>query len=199
MTTVKSLKTLILAGILIPGIAFAQFSDSYTFLKAVRDRDGAKATDMISKPGSVLIDTRDQSNGETALHIVTRARDLTWMRFLVAKDAKLDTRDIGGNTPLMIAAQIGFIEGAQFLIDRHAGVDIANASGETPLIRAVQNRDAQMVLLLLHSGANPNKVDNAAGLSARQYAERDRRSTAILKIIDETKSTKKAPVIAGPK
>lgn len=199
MTTVKSLKILILTGLMIPGMALAQFSDSYNFLKAVRDRDGNKATELISKPGSVIIDTRDQSTGESALHIVTRARDYTWMRFLLARGAKPDSRDSAGNTPLMITAQISFIEGAQLLLGRGVAIDTANSAGETPLIRAVQNRDGPMVQLLMQNGANPNKVDTSAGLSARDYASRDRRSAAILKIIDETKSTKKPSAIAGPK
>lgn len=198
MTTVKSLKILILAGLLVPGIALAQFSDSYNFLKAVRDRDGTKATELVSKPGSVIIDTRDQTTGETALHIVTRARDITWLRFLLAKGAKPDSRDRDGNTPLMIAAQIGFIEAAQLLVSRGVLIDTTNTAGETPLIRAVQNRDGPMVQLLMQNGANPNKADTSAGLSARDYAARDRRSAAILKIIDETKSTRKAAV-SGPK
>lgn len=198
MMMAKSFKALALLGLIAPGIALAQFSDSYNFLKAVRDRDGAKTTEIISKPGNVIIDTRDQSNGETALHIVTRERDAVWMRFLLARGAKTDTRDKLGNTPLMLAAQIGFLEGAQLLISNRASVDLANSSGETPLIRAVQNRDGAIVQLLMTNGANPNKADTGAGLSARDYAVRDRRSAAILKIIETTKPTIVAPKAAGP-
>lgn len=198
MTMAKSFKALALLGLLVPGIALAQFSDSYNFLKAVRDRDGNKTTEIISKPGTVIIDTRDSSTGETALHIVTRERDETWMRFLLARGAKTDMRDARGNTPLMLAAQIGFIEGAQVLIAKRASVDLANSAGETPLIRAVQNRDAAMVQLLMASGANPNKADSGAGLSARDYATRDRRSAVILKILETTKPAVAAPKAAGP-
>lgn len=198
MTMAKSFRALVLLGLLVPGIALAQFSDSYNFLKAVRDRDGSKTTEMISKPGNVIIDTRDAATGETALHIVTRERDETWMRFLLSRGAKPDMRDARGNTPLMLAAQLGFVEGAQLLISRRASVDLANSSGETPLIRAVQNRDAAMVQLLMTSGANPNKVDSGAGLSARDYAMRDRRSAAILKILETAKPVTAAPKAAGP-
>jgi len=198
MTMAKSFKALALLGLIVPGIALAQFSDSYNFLKAVRDRDGNKTTEIISKPGNVIIDTRDASTGETALHIVTRERDSTWMRFLLTRGAKTDMRDAQGNTPLMIAAQLGFVEGAQLLIDRRASVDLANNAGETPLIRAVQNRDAAMVQLLMTSGANPNKVDSGAGLSAHDYATRDRRSAAILKILESARPAGAKPKIAGP-
>jgi uncharacterized protein len=187
-----------LALALVPGLSAAQFSDSYNFLKAVRDRDGKKVTDIISKPGSVIIDTRDPSTSETALNIVTRARDLTWMNFLLSRGAKPDIKDKAGDTPLMISAQLGFVEGAQTLIKYRAGVDVANGSGETPLIRAVQLRNTALVQYLLSVGANPAKSDSLAGLSARDYALRDRRSLAILKLIDAAKPVKPA-VVAGPK
>ncbi len=181
---------------LMPAIAMAQFSDSYNFLKAVRDRDGAKATELSSKPGSTIIDTKDNSTGESAIHIVTKRRDLSWLSFVLGKGAKPDLRDGQGNTALFHAAQLGFVEGAQLLLKARAGVDVANNSGETPLIRAVQNRDAGMVRLLLGAGANPAKVDRLAGLSARDYAARDNRAAAILKILNEAKPAKP---VAGPK
>ena len=178
--------------------AHAQFSDSYSFLKAIRDREGQKVTDFINKPGSgaVLINTRDASTGEGALHIVTKRRDVTWLSFLLAKGANPNMRDGDGNTSLMISAQLGFAEGLSLLIDRGAQVDLANSRGETPLMRAVQNRDIATVRTLLTAGANPNKADTSSGLTARQYAERDLRSAAIVKAMDEAKPKPKAKV--GP-
>jgi uncharacterized protein len=186
--------------VMLPASAAAQFSDSYNFLKAVKDRDGSKATEIISKPGSgsVIIDTKDREKGETALHLVTRGRDLLWMNFLLGKGAKADVRDNEGNSPLMIATQIRFVEGVQALLGSRANVNLANGSGETPLIRAVQQRDLVLVRLLLNAGANPDKADTIAGLSARDYAKRDGRGVAILKIIDEPRA-KPAAKTAGPR
>lgn len=181
-----------------PSIGLAQFSPSFTFLKNVRDRDGQKVTDAISKPGSgaVIIDTKDPATGETALHIVTKGRDTTWLNFLLVKGAKPDARDNNGNTPLMVAAQLGWADGISVLVQRRASVDLANSAGETPLIRAVQNRDVNTVRLLLMAGANPAKRDIASGLSARDYAARDPRGTLILRTIDEARPKPKAAV--GP-
>ena len=189
---------LAMIAVMAPVAAQAQFSESYNFLKAVRDADGEKVTVALNKPGSggVIVNTRDTSTGEGALHIVTKRRDVTWLSFLLAKGANPDQRDGSGNTALMLAAQLHFAEGLALLIDRHAQVDLANSSGETPLIRAVQNRDIATVRTLLAAGANPNKADTASGLSARQYAERDQRSVAIVKAIDEAKPKLKARV--GP-
>jgi len=190
-------RVIFLSLLLLASPAMAQFSESYSFLKAVRDRDGIKAQEFISKPGTVIIDTKDNTTGETALHIVTRARDINWMAFLLARNAKTDLRDGRGNTALLITAELGFVAGAELLIKKRASVHIANSAGETPLIRAVQRRDTAMVRLLMGNGANPDKPDTSAGLSARDYATRDRRAAAVLRIIEDTKSAK--PATAGPK
>jgi uncharacterized protein len=189
---------LAMLAVVAPVATQAQFSDSYNFLKAIRDRDGKKVTDFLNKPGSgaVIVNTRDGSTGDGALHIVTKRRDVTWLSFLLAKGANPDMRDASGNTALMLAAQIGFAEGMSLLVDRKAQVDLANSRGETPLMRAVQNRDIATVRTLLTAGANPNKADSSSGLTARQYAERDARSAAIVKAMDEAKPRPKAKV--GP-
>lgn len=178
--------------------ALAQFSDSYNFLKAVRDRDGAKVQEVIGQPGSTLVNAKDYDSGEAALHIVVKRRDSTWLAFLLGKGAKPDIRDKNGNTPLAAAAQLGFVEGVQTLIGVGAGVNIANNRGETPLILAVHNRDLPTTRHLLAAGANPLQPDRIAGKSARDYASEDRRSAAILKLIDEAKPAKPKGQISGP-
>jgi len=50
---------------------------------------------------------------------------------------------------------------------------------------------------LLEVGANPNQTDTASGMSARDYAERDPRASAILRMIDSIKSAP-ARKVAGP-
>jgi ankyrin repeat protein len=194
----RVLSAILAAALLTPAISQAQFSGSFNFLKAVKDRDGTKVTDIITKPGSgpVIINTRDPATGEAALHIVTKGRDIVWLNFLLAKGANPNIRDGQGNTPLQLAASIGWSEGISLLLDRGATVDQANNGGETPLIRAVQNRDMTTVRLLLAAGANPNKHDTGAGMSARDYAVRDPRASLILKALDEAHPRAKAAI--GP-
>lgn len=194
-----TLATLGVAAGLLASPAVAQFSDSYKFLKAVRDRDGATASAMMGQAGSTLINTKDYGSGDSALHIVVKRRDNAWLGFLLAKGATPDIRDAQGNTPLGIAALLGFQDGIRTLVEQRAAVNIGNSRGETPLILAVQNRDLASVRLLLSAGADPKQADRIAGMSARDYAARDRRSAAILKLIDETKPAKPAAPVAGPK
>ncbi|TFI59524.1 ankyrin repeat domain-containing protein [Sphingomonas parva] len=190
---------LVAATLVIAAPATAQnYSDAYTFLKAVKERDGEKVASVLSQPGTIAINARERGTGEGALHIVTRARDLTWLTYLLGKGARADLQNEQGNSALSIAAQLGWTDGAQVLLARKASVDLPNSRGETPLILAVQRRDIAMVRLLLERGANPKKADSVAGLSAIDYAAQDARSTAILKLLQESGETKAKPV-AGPK
>lgn len=185
--------------LLTPMAAQAQFSDNYNFLKAVKDADGQKVTDLIQKPGSTVINSRDISSGETALHLVIARRDDTWLRFLLAKGANANLADNRGNTPLMNAVQSRFEEGVISLLANGAQVDKANGSGETPLIRAVQLRAVGLVRLLVAQGANADRKDSIAGMSARDYADRDARTPGLVEALSAAKS-KAAPKgpVQGP-
>jgi len=170
-------------GVVAPA-AYAQFSDSYNFLKAVKDRKGEEAEKFLSEPGSVIINTRDGSTGETALHIVIQRRDSTWLGYLLQKGANPNLADKKGTTPLMLATQLGYVDGVDWLVRKKAVVDQTNRSGETALILAVQLRNPEAVRALLKAGANPDKTDSRAGYSARDYAKQDGRASAIAAIIE---------------
>lgn len=162
----------------------AQFSDSYNFLKAVKERKGEEAEKFLAEPGTVIVNTRDGTTGETALHIVIQRRDSTWLGYLLQKGANPNLADKKGTTPLMLATQLGYVEGIDTLVRKKATVDQTNRSGETALILAVQLRNAEAVRTLLKAGANPDKKDSRAGYSARDYAKQDGRAGAIASIIE---------------
>lgn len=166
----------------VPG-AQAQFRGGYAFLQAVENRDGNKATDAL-KDDSTLINARNPDTGETALAIVVKRRDATWLRFLLGKGADPAIADRQGVTPLMHSALLDFTDGAEELLNRNAPVDQTNRRGETALILAVQAKNSAMVRLLVRRGANPDKADHIAGMSARDYAKRDDRSGQLLALLD---------------
>jgi uncharacterized protein len=172
------------AGGLVAPAAQAQFSDSYNFLKAVKERKGEDAEKFLSEPGSVIINTRDSTTGQTALHIVVERRDSTWLGYLLQKGANPNLADKKGTTPLMLATQLNFVDGIDWLVRKKAQVDQTNRSGETALILAVQLRNTEAVRALLNAGANPDKRDSRAGYSAREYAKQDGRASAIASIIE---------------
>lgn len=174
-----------LGAILLASPVGAQQSETYNFLKGVKDRDVAAVQAIITDPRSNAINAREQPGGEGGLHMVVRGRDRSWLSFLLGRGARPNLQSSDGTTPLGLAAQIGWVDGAELLIARGADVNLANARGETPLILAVQARNLPMVRLLAANGGDPRRSDNVAGYSALDYARRDRRSTAILRVLEE--------------
>jgi len=162
--------------------AQAQFSKSYKFLEAIRDKDGQAVTDLLAEPGTQIVNTRDGSTGDSALHLVTARRDATWMSFLIGKGADVNQRNNRGETALVVASNMAFIEGVQLLVEHGARVDEPNNTGETPLISAVHRRDIAMMRILLKAGANPDRADSA-GRSARDYAAFDGKNSPLLDVI----------------
>ena len=173
-------------------------SDGAKFLKAVKDRDGTVATELLSQPGTTIVNARDLGSGESALHYVVQRRDVVWVRFLLQKGANPNVTDKNGVTPLQIASQLGFVEGLEALLDGGAHVDVADTTGETPLINAVHRRDVGMAKLLLENGANADRTDNS-GRSARDYAALMGPSSAMLDAIESAEQDRgeRAPVY-GP-
>jgi ankyrin repeat protein len=186
----------LLAAVAVP-VAAQSFSEGFTFLKAVRERDGATAERILSNPSSTAVNIRDTSTGETALHILVRGRDASWLNYMLARGARPDTGSNDGSTPLTLAAQLGWVEGAQLLLGRGANPNLGNSRGETPLILAVQRRDLQMVRLLLSQRADPNQTDNMSGNSAIDYARQDNRAAIILRELEQRRAPR-APTVAGP-
>ena len=174
------------------------YSDGYSFIKAVKERDSSKVNEMVGgERGPLIVNSKDAGNGDTALHIVTRRHDYDYLAFLLGKGAQPNVANKEGETPLIIAARIGWTEGAELLLARRANVDMTNSRGETPLIVAAQGHDVPMVQLLLAHGADSRKTDNSAGYSALDYAKRDPRGAPIVKLLEVKRAAPRA--VAGPK
>ncbi|MBW4330736.1 ankyrin repeat domain-containing protein [Stakelama sp. CBK3Z-3] len=193
-----------LALIAAPHASAQNFSEGYKFLKAVRDSDGNTVTSIVNQPGQRIINTTDPKSGDTALHIVTRRGDSTYLQFLLAKGADPDIRNDSGDSPALIAVQTGFVRGLELLSSANANFNLADRSGQTPLIMAVQMKTVpvpirlKMIDILLKGGADPDQTDNIAGMSARDYAKRETRSPALLDAIEKGPDRGDAGAMYGP-
>lgn len=174
----------IVAALAMAAPAAAQYSPGYQFMEAVKKGDGSQVGKLLQDHSKTLLDTRDITTGETALHITVRNMDLLWTRFLIQQGANVNIRDNRGVTPLVLAAQTGFLDGVDTLISAGARVDVPNATGETPLISAVHRRDIPIMRSLLKGGADPDRADSS-GRSARDYAMLDPRSSQLIAEIDK--------------
>lgn len=163
---------LALAGIAGPGLvapaAAQMMSAGYKFLEAIKKRDG-EAVEKALGESATIINTRDVTTGDSALHLVAARRDLTWLNFLLYKGANPNIRNDRGITPLSVATGLGWIEGVELLLDRGARVNDPDDNGETPLISAVHMRNVELVRVLVKAGADANRADSS-GRSAADYA-----------------------------
>ena len=195
---IRALAAGLLLAVAVPALAQISFSDGYTFLKAVRERDGATAERILSNPSSNAINIRDQRSGEGALHILARERELGWLGYMLNRGARPDLQDNAGNTPILLAAQIGWREGVERLLIARADPNLANRGGETALIYAVRRNDVPLVRLLVANGANPNQADYVTGSSALDYARQDPRRQGVLRELENAGQPRRPATVQGP-
>lgn len=181
-TILKAAVPALAASLLFSAPARADFSAGYKFLESVKKKEGEKVEQAIMD-SSQIINARDITTGETALHIVTQRRDLTWLSYLVERGAKVNQGDDHGLTPLQLAVNLGWREGVDYLVQHGAQTDVSNDAGETPLISAVHRHDLELMKILLQAGADPNRSDNS-GRSARDYAKVEGEGSSLLSTID---------------
>ena len=180
-------------------LAAQQMSDSHEFLEAVRKADGTKVNQYLSNTSLRLVNSKDRSTGEGALHIVAKRRDALYLRVLLQQDdVNKNLQDRSGNTALLIAAEQGWGEGVSILLKYGANPNTPNSAGQTPLIRAVLSHQEDVVRQLVQANADPDRADYQTGMSARDYAKRESRYPAIAKLIADAPKAGAAGA-AGPK
>jgi len=176
----------------VPMAAQAQnFSKGYKFLESVRNNEMSEVNDTLAQPGNQIINTRDGGTGDTALHILAARRDTPWLNYFLARGADPNIRNNKGETPVVVAAAIGYADGVELLVASGARLDESNATGETPLMSAVHRRDLAMVRILLKGGANPNRSDSA-GRTALDYARIEDRTGTMVSEMEASAKAKKA-------
>ena len=175
-----------LVAVTAPAIAQSGGYDGVQFVDAVRNKDGDKVTAAVRKNGPGIVNAKDVK-GDTGLIVAITDRNEDFTAYLLNQGADPNLAGSGGDTPLIAAARVGYEDAAEWLLGQGAKIDGTNRMGETALIIAVQQRQVAMVKMLLAAGANPDKPDAAAGLSARDYAKRDGRSREIIQAIEAKK------------
>jgi ankyrin repeat protein len=126
----------------------------------------------IYSAGRPFMDNGVNLGGATPYLLAAQAADVEAMRLLptLGADPRLATH--GNNTPLMVAAGIGFVEGSRHYRSEHdaleavklavaAGVDVnaTNANGQTALHGAVYRAANSIIRYLIASGARTDFQD----------------------------------------
>jgi ankyrin repeat protein len=104
----------------------------------------------------LIISASAQNRGK--LHEPAGQGDLEQVKKMIEKGAKVDKKDIAGQTPLMYAAETGKIDVVTYLIDQ--GADVNAVSGKmgrgTAIIYAAAANQVETVEYLIENGADIN-------------------------------------------
>lgn len=133
----------------------------FTRLEQLRDalRDGEiKEIHALVEKGTVDIDGLS-ANRQPALITAVSNGDEPLTRLLLSAGADPDIPNLGGYTPLMVAARVGQLALVNLLIEAKVRINLANPQGGTALFLAAGTGQATVVTTLLDAGADPNLTD----------------------------------------
>lgn len=97
--------------------------------------------------------------------------DIVSLNVLLAEGADVNVADDHGNTPLMLASEIGNPRMVKIILAHQPEINRKNSEGFTALMIASMNGQIHIVDQLLAKGASVNETNNA-GLSATDLAVR---------------------------
>ncbi|KAK2155262.1 hypothetical protein LSH36_244g01013 [Paralvinella palmiformis] len=134
---------------------------------------GIELCEKALKAHPSFVTLRDD-NLQTLLHQAAKSCDLDICQLLVGRGVELDARDIGENTPLLVAVsengkshdRLPFaLDMIKYLTAAGASVNAINVTHFTPFLEAVLNNNIVMMQLLVDLGANlwhTNQCDSTA-------------------------------------
>ena len=157
-------------------------------------RTGSAPSVVLLLERGAKIDAREKWYGESALMWASAENHGDAIEVLIAHGAPVDSRStlqkisnrnsgqsmlsLGNWTPLMYAARENALDSGRALVKGGAGLNLTDPDGATALVIAIINANYEFAALLLESGADPNIVDNDAGMGAL-YATVDMHRLAV--------------------
>jgi ankyrin repeat protein len=99
-------------------------------------------------------------NGRNVLHYVVRKQNQgDVIDYFFKKGVDIDKADTEGNTPFIGAAGVKDVEIISRMLPEVKNINAVNSNGESALTNAVKSSNAEVVALLLKSGADVNILD----------------------------------------
>lgn len=92
-----------------------------------------------------------------------RAGDVAALRRLFDAGARIDARDSGGRTALLVATHANRVEAARWLIDQGADVNAKDAIQDSPFLYAGAEGRLEILKLTLAAGADPKSTNRYGG------------------------------------
>ncbi|KAK7009024.1 ankyrin repeat domain-containing protein 7 [Biomphalaria glabrata] len=96
----------------------------------------------------------------TPVHMAVLGNNMSCLQLLIAARAKLDIRDVFGNSPCHYAAELGLHGMLDMMIRIGTQVNSQDITAKTPLMKAVRNNKTESTLRLIRANADLNIADN---------------------------------------
>ncbi|GAB5365849.1 hypothetical protein AAMO2058_001093700 [Amorphochlora amoebiformis] len=128
-------------------------------IQAVRESDCNEVAYLIEEDGADV--NVVGGNGNSLLHMLVSFENIN----------RKNPKDLGGYTPLHIAAQNDAWKIAKLLVDGKADIDALSDSNSTPLIEAAKHGNKNVIAILLRGGPDAKIVDSN-GMTAYFYAKK---------------------------
>nr|CCD16678.1 unnamed protein product [Trypanosoma congolense IL3000] len=123
--------------------------------------NGRRDVVMLLLENGAHVDTINGRCGESVLHLVSRTGDSTLLDFFLSRGADLNARNMRKETPLFVAAKLGFHEIVYRLLRAEASPDVCDMDGKSPLYIASE-RNLKHITILLKSGDKDLALSKAA-------------------------------------
>lgn len=131
------------------------------FFAAMGSRTGAPGVDTYKYFVETLkLDPKTvNKDGANLLHQVVRRPDAEVLNYFLEKGVDLNKADNDGNTPLILAASGRNASYISTLVSHVKDINTVNEKGQSALTRAIATGSAEVVSLLLKSGADTRVTD----------------------------------------
>jgi ankyrin repeat protein len=173
--------------------ANAVLPEGETVLMTAARTGSAEAVALLLDRGADA-NAQDRWYGESALMWAAAQNHGAAVSVLIARGAPVDSRStlqkpanrnagqsllsLGNWTPLMYAARENALDAGRALVKGGAGLNLVDPDGATALAIAILNAHYEFAAMLLDAGADPNVVDNEAGMGPL-YATADMNRLAV--------------------
>jgi hypothetical protein len=180
--------------VLLPGFLFVAAGCSSTLNRAITHNRKPEIDQLLAAGADV--NARD-GDGASALINAAQYGDLALIKRLFEHGAQVAAFDHDGNTALMYVASVGRDQGeaGAFLVARGANVNETNHDKMTPLLLAATRscppaeagRQADLIAVLLHAGADPNFMSRRGELPLHLAAFAGQDTKALDLLVHATK------------
>lgn len=118
-------------------------------------------------------------DGDTPLHLASRAGRLLVLQFLLSKGAEIDKPNVHGSTPLHVAcAEKKLFEVSAYLLSQGASTECRNAMGDGALEIAQRHHNTEIAILISRHASRPGSSHSrhSAGALRPRSSHRSRPS-----------------------